>query len=72
MEGKMDRKEIIMILVVGLLVITAIIQTVQLATLSKSSVSMSSTSAVPVQATNSPSSSKASILDNLPSMVGGC
>ena len=68
----MDKKEILMLVVVGLLVITAAIQTVQLAKLSNTEVSVSAaSSSVPAQSGQRSSGTGAS-LDDLPSMVGGC
>ncbi len=69
----MEKKEILMIVLIGLLLVTAVVQTVQLVGLSSGNVVVSGAA---VSSTSSPAkSSHSSVptnLQNLPSMVGGC
>lgn len=74
----MDRKELLMTLMIGVLLLTTAMQTVSLAGLSNGQVSVSS-GAKSVASSPAPSSSapitsgnSAGSLANLPSMVGGC
>ena len=68
----MERKELLLMVLIGVLVITVAVQTVQLVTLSNSPVvatpSVGSAAARTPVATGGGGSS----LENLPSMVGGC
>lgn len=70
----MEKKEIILLVVVGLLVVTAAIQTIQLAKLSGGEIGVSSSSSsVPISSGHGSSgSSSGASLEDLPSMVGGC
>lgn len=68
----MEKKEIILLVVVGLLVVTAAIQTIQLAKLSSGEIGISSSSVPMSSGHGSSSSSSATSLNDLPSMVGGC
>ena len=68
---KMDKKEIIMLVFIGLLVLTAAIQTIQLTTLRNSAGSMNMPMTM-TKASATSSSASSSNLDNLPEMVGGC
>lgn len=68
----MEKKEIMMVILIAVLVITTGIQTIQLTGLTKAEVVVPTTSA---PASSSGSSSAAAVptnLQNLPSMVGGC
>lgn len=70
----MERKEILVIALIGLLLVTAGLQTMQLAGLTKASVIVSSGGSIPSvsqQATTGAPSVPPN-LQNLPSMVGGC
>ncbi len=74
-EEKMERKEILVLVVVVLLAVTAVIQTVQLVRLGDAPITIGSaaSSSAPLGAGSSDkSSSSATSLDSLPSMVGGC
>jgi hypothetical protein len=69
----METKEIIMLVVIGLLVIIAATQTIQLVSLKGSTVSMNMPMTSSKQSTGmSSQTSSASSLDDLPEMVGGC
>jgi len=70
----MERKELLTIVLIGVLLVTVAIQTVQLVTLSGTPVvattnTGSSAAKTPVAVG---SGAGATSLDNLPSMVGGC
>ena len=69
----MERKEILMAVLIGVLLITTAIQTVQLVSLSSAEVV--TTRATTSPAAGGPSQSSDGVptnLQNLPSMVGGC
>ncbi len=71
----MDKKEILVIVLIGVLLLTAGLQTVQLMGLTTAKVSSSSAGTGSVTAPAKQSSGGASVpanLQNLPSMVGGC
>ncbi len=72
----MERKEILVVVLIGVLLITTALQTAQLMGLSKSSVVVSAkTGAAPSPTANSRAASAPAVpanLQNLPSMVGGC
>ena len=68
----MERKELLVAILIGLLVLTAALQTAQLLGLSTSGVSVGTSSAVAKASGSSASSSLPTNLQNLPSMVGGC
>lgn len=75
----MERKELLMTLMIGVLLLTTAMQTVSLAGLSGGQVSVSAKSVASSPApssSNAPTSShsegSAGSLANLPSMVGGC
>ncbi len=72
----MERKEILTVVMIGVLLLTVAIQTVQLVTLSNQEVVVSSTSAsrTPVKtgSQNGMAAGSGGSLDSLPSMVGGC
>lgn len=69
----MERKEILTMVLIGVLLITVAIQTVQLVSLSGSQV-VAAPSAGGMAKSTTPvaAGGGASSLDNLPSMVGGC
>ncbi|MBI4095983.1 MAG: hypothetical protein HY438_03925 [DPANN group archaeon] len=70
----MERKELLMTLMIGVLLLTTAVQTVALAGLNSGQVSVSAKSVAGSPAsTGSPSSGVSTgSLSNLPSMVGGC
>ena len=69
----MERKELLTIVLIGVLLVTVAIQTVQLVTLSGTPVVATSTGSSMVKTpVAAGSTGGASSLDNLPSMVGGC
>ncbi len=71
----MERKEIIVIALIGVMLLTVGLQTIQLTGLSNAQVIVPSTSGAPVSAASTSSGSSPSVptnLQNLPSMVGGC
>jgi len=72
----MDKKEILVIVLIGVLLLTAGLQTVQLIGLTSAKVSSSSagTGAItaPAKQGSSGGASVPANLQNLPSMVGGC
>ena len=72
----MERKEILVIALVGVMLFAVGLQTIQLAGLSNTQVIVPSTSGAPVKVASTGSSgSSPSVptnLQNLPSMVGGC
>ncbi|MEK6848245.1 MAG: hypothetical protein AABX65_01295 [Nanoarchaeota archaeon] len=69
----MDKKELLVTILIGLLVLTAALQTAQLLGLSSGGVVVSSSGSSGAKASSSSaSSSLPTNLQNLPSMVGGC
>lgn len=69
----MERKEILLIALIGLLLLTTAVQAIQLVALSSNPVVTGASNSVQNTATGaSPGVSAPSSLDNLPSMVGGC
>ncbi len=69
----MERKELLTIVLIGVLLVTVAIQTVQLVTLSgKQVVTAASTGSSAVKTTVAAGGNSPTSLDNLPSMVGGC
>jgi len=72
MEGgkiKMERKELLVIVLIGLMLLTVGLQTIQIAGLAKAQVAPAS---APAKATSSGSPVVPTNLQDLPSMVGGC
>ena len=72
---KMERKEIMVIALMGIMLLAVGLQTIQLAGLSNAQVIVPSTSGAPVKSVSVSSGSSPSVptnLQNLPSMVGGC
>ncbi len=70
---KWGRKEILMVVLVGVLVLTVGIQTVQLAGLAGNQIVVSAgTNAASVKTNVASAPSVPANLQNLPSMVGGC
>ncbi|MBI2664660.1 hypothetical protein HYX10_04970 [Candidatus Woesearchaeota archaeon] len=67
----MERKEILLMVLIGFLVLTTSVQAVQLVTLGSSSVTSAAGSSAAPQAVSGAVAAPSS-LDNLPSMVGGC
>ena len=69
----MERKEILMVVMIGVLLLTTAIQTVQLVSLGEAKVVVPTTasSSVPV-ASSGNSGGAGTNLGDLPSMVGGC
>ena len=69
----MERKEILVIALIGVMLLAVGLQTIQLAGLSNAQVIVTSTSGTPAKTTSTSSSqSVPTNLQNLPSMVGGC
>ncbi len=71
----MERKEIMVVVLIGVMLLAVGLQTIQLAGLSNAQVIVPSTSEAPVKdasANSGPSPSVPTNLQNLPSMVGGC
>lgn len=70
----MERKELLVVVLIGLLLVTVAIQTVQLLGLSKGPVVATSTSMMPAVKSGPSGSTGGSTtsLSELPSMVGGC
>ncbi len=71
----MDRKEILVIVLIGVMLLTVGLQTIQLSGLSSAQVIVPSTGGVAAKAASASSGSSPSVpanLQNLPSMVGGC
>lgn len=69
----MERKEIIFIVLIGVMLLAVGLQTIQLAGLTQAQVIVPSASGAPVKAASTGSSpSVPTNLQNLPSMVGGC
>ncbi len=71
----MERKELLMTLMIGVLLLTTAMQTVAFAGLSNGQVTVSAKSVVssPAKSSSTPTTSGSSgSLANLPSMVGGC
>ncbi len=71
----MDKKEILMIVFIGVLLITTAIQTVQLVSLGSAKVVTTGAATVPATGGASQGSGGGGVptnLQNLPSMVGGC
>lgn len=69
----MERKEMLVVALIGVMLLVVGLQTVQLTGLSQSQVVVSSSSSAPT--TGASAGSSASVptnLQNLPSMVGGC
>ena len=70
---KMERKEILLIVLIAVLVLTTAVQAIQLVSLSNNPVIVTSGSgSVPSASGGSSGVSAPTSLDNLPSMVGGC
>lgn len=69
----MERKEILLMVLIGFLVLTTAVQAVQLVTLSGSPVTVASGGGAAPKVSGSPAPVvSSSSLDDLPSMVGGC
>lgn len=69
----MERKEILMVVLIAVLVLTTAVQAVQLVSLSNNPVVVTSGgSAAPSVGSASSGATAPASLDNLPSMVGGC
>ena len=70
----MERKELLMTLMIGVLLLTTAMQTVALASLSSGQVVVTKTATGPAPSSGAPvtGNSPAGSLSNLPSMVGGC
>ncbi len=69
----MERKEIMVIALIGVMLLAVGLQTIQLAGLTQAQVTVPATSGALVKATSTGSSpSVPTNLQNLPSMVGGC
>ncbi len=71
----MDKKELLVVVLIGVLVITVALQTLQLTGLSKSNVVVkTATGPAPATAASGGGAAPAvpTSLQNLPSMVGGC
>ena len=71
----MERKEILVIALIGVMLLTVGLQTIQLTGLSSAEVIVPSVGGAPVQGASASSGSSPSVptnLQNLPSMVGGC
>lgn len=68
----MDRKEILMVVLIGILLITTAIQTIQLVNLGGAQVVTVGASTSPGVSGQSSSGSVPTNLQDLPSMVGGC
>ncbi len=71
----MERKELLMTLMIGVLLLTTAMQTVALAGMNNGQVSLSAKSVAssPTQSSSAPATSGSTgSLANLPSMVGGC
>ncbi|MBI4170967.1 MAG: hypothetical protein HY514_04680 [Candidatus Aenigmarchaeota archaeon] len=72
----MERKELLMTLMIGVLLLTTAMQTVSLASLSNGPAPVTAksvaSSPTPSSSAHSTSGSSAGSLANLPSMVGGC
>ncbi len=67
------RKEILMVVLIGMLVITAGAQTVQLVGMSSAEIAVpNQVGASPLKTGSAPAPSVPTNLQNLPSMVGGC
>ena len=67
----MERKEILLIALIGLLLLTTAVQAIQLVALSSNPVVAGGSKSVQVATGSAPAVSAGS-LDDLPSMVGGC
>ena len=68
----MERKEILLIVMIAVLVLTTAVQAVQLVSLSNNPVVVTSGSSAAPSAEGSGGVTAPASLDNLPSMVGGC
>lgn len=70
----MERKELLMTLMIGVLLLTTTMQTVALASLSSGQVVVKTTtgSSAPSAGAPAPTGHSAGSLQNLPQMVGGC
>ncbi len=72
----MERKELLITLMIGVLLLTTAMQTVALANLNNGQVSVSgksvASSSAPTQSSHAAATTSGSSLANLPSMVGGC
>ena len=71
----MERKELLMVLMIGVLLLTTAMQTVALAGLSSGQVVVTARTTVssgPAPSSGAPSVGSAGSLENLPSMVGSC
>lgn len=68
----METKEILVIVLIGVLLLAVGLQTIQLTKLSKTQVVVPAASGAPVTETSTSGSSLSTNLQELPSMVGGC
>lgn len=68
----MERKEILTIVMIGVLLLTTAVQTVQLVSMSNAQVVAPMTASSSMQVKSSSDSGAATSLEELPSMVGGC
>ena len=71
----MERKEIMVIALMGVMLLAVGLQTIQLAGLTQAQISIPASGGAPVSAASTSGSSSPSVpsnLDKLPSMVGGC
>ena len=69
----MDKKEILVIVLIGVLLITVALQTTQLVGLRKSEIVMPAhTAAAPAASSGGSAPAVPANLQNLPTMVGGC
>lgn len=71
-ERKMERKEILMSVLIGILLLTTAIQTIQLVGSSSAKAVVSSSPSSSVPSSSGASHSAQTNLQDLPSMVGGC
>ena len=71
----MERKEIMVIALIGVMLLAVGLQTIQLSGLTQAQVSVPASGGAPVSVASTSSGSSPSVptnLQNLPSMVGGC
>ena len=68
----MERKELLMIALIGILLLATVMQTIQLVSLSSAKVVVSSSPSSSAPSSSGASQSVPTNLQNLPSMVGGC
>lgn len=68
----MERKELLVLVLIGVLLVTVAVQTVQLVTLSNTPVVATPTSTGGSSVRTPVASGAGSSLEDLPSMVGGC